>query len=156
MLWLGFRRRGRQIFGLDFLIDDVQYPRRTPPQQPQPAPPHPEPLISALSTEEDEEIVKLVLVGKIASRDPCCSMGVVLCFRSARKIGQLTGFIGDSKTIIDMVPVDMVVNASIAAIAKHGIAAKPGLNVYHVGSSIVNPITFKGLVNFCYDLRPLH
>ena len=45
----------------------------------------------------------------------------------------------------------MVVNASIAAIAKHGIAAKPGLNVYHVGSSTVNPITFKDLVKFCYD-----
>uniref|UniRef100_A0A7N2MCY1 Fatty acyl-CoA reductase n=1 Tax=Quercus lobata TaxID=97700 RepID=A0A7N2MCY1_QUELO len=65
--------------------------------------------------------------------------------------GQLTGFIGDSKTIIEMVPIDMVVNASIAAIAKHGIAAKPGLNVYHVGSSTVNPITFKDLVKFCYD-----
>ncbi|XP_030930989.1 fatty acyl-CoA reductase 2-like [Quercus lobata] len=66
-------------------------------------------------------------------------------------IGQLTGFIGDSKTIIDMVPTDMVVNTSIAAIAKHGIAAKPGLNVYHVGSSSVNLITFKDLVKFCYD-----
>ncbi|XP_075675048.1 3-hydroxy-3-methylglutaryl coenzyme A reductase 1 [Castanea sativa] len=45
----------------NFLIED---PRRRPPQQPQP---HPEPLISTLSTEEDEEIVQSVLVGKIAS-----------------------------------------------------------------------------------------
>ena len=45
----------------------------------------------------------------------------------------------------------MVVNASIATIAKHGIVAKPGLNVYHVGLSTVNPIRFKDLVKFCYD-----
>uniref|UniRef100_A0A2N9IRP4 Fatty acyl-CoA reductase n=1 Tax=Fagus sylvatica TaxID=28930 RepID=A0A2N9IRP4_FAGSY len=45
--------------------------------------------------------------------------------------GRLPGFLGDPKAIVDVVPLDMVVNASIAAIAKHGIAAKPELNVYH-------------------------
>ena len=42
----------------------------------------------------------------------------------------------------------MVVNASIAAIAKHGIAAKPELNVYHVGSSTVNPLSIHDLFKF--------
>ena len=46
---------------------------------------------------------------------------------------------------------DMVVNAFIAAIAKHGIAAKPGLNVYNIGSSTVNPIASKDVIKFCCD-----
>ena len=46
---------------------------------------------------------------------------------------------------------DMVVNAFIAAIAKHGIAAKPGLNVYNIGSSTVNPIASKDVFKFCCD-----
>ena len=48
---------------------------------------------------------------------------------------------------------DMVVNASIAlaAIAKHGIAAKPGLNVYNIGSSTVNPIAFEDVFKFSCD-----
>ena len=45
----------------------------------------------------------------------------------------------------------MVVNASIAAIAKHGIAAKPELNVYHVGSSAVNPLLLHDLFKFSCD-----
>jgi fatty acyl-CoA reductase len=38
------------------------------------------------------------------------------------------------------VPVDMVVNAMLAAMAKH--ACKPGLEVYQVASSLVNPLSF--------------
>ncbi|XP_030970517.1 fatty acyl-CoA reductase 2-like [Quercus lobata] len=62
--------------------------------------------------------------------------------------GWLPGFLGDPKAVIDVVPLDMVVNASIAAIAKHGIAAKPELNVYHVGSSAVNPLLVHDLFKF--------
>ncbi|KAL0011864.1 hypothetical protein SO802_006972 [Lithocarpus litseifolius] len=62
--------------------------------------------------------------------------------------GRLPGFLGDPKAVIDMVPLDMVVNASIAAIAKHGIAAKLELNVYHVGSSAVNPLLIHDLFKF--------
>ncbi|GMY22230.1 fatty acyl-CoA reductase 2-like [Fagus crenata] len=65
--------------------------------------------------------------------------------------GQLPGFIGDPKTIVDVVPLDMVVNASIAAIAKHGIAAKPELNVYHVGSSTINPLVLSDVFKFSCD-----
>ena len=45
----------------------------------------------------------------------------------------------------------MVVNASIAAIAKHGIAAKPELNVYHVGSSTINPLVLNDVFKFSCD-----
>ncbi|XP_050287961.1 fatty acyl-CoA reductase 2, chloroplastic-like [Quercus robur] len=62
--------------------------------------------------------------------------------------GRLPGFIVDPKAVIDVVPLDMVVNASIAAIAKHGIAAKPELHVYHVGSSAVNPLLLHDLFKF--------
>ncbi|KAJ7982134.1 Fatty acyl-CoA reductase [Quillaja saponaria] len=33
------------------------------------------------------------------------------------------------------------VKATMAAMAKHGITAKPELNTYHVASSLINPIT---------------
>ncbi|KAJ0035482.1 hypothetical protein Pint_25712 [Pistacia integerrima] len=48
--------------------------------------------------------------------------------------GHLPAFLNPT-TVIDIIPVDMVVNAIISAVAKHGIARKPGLNVYHVSSS---------------------
>ncbi|XP_030966446.1 fatty acyl-CoA reductase 2-like isoform X2 [Quercus lobata] len=65
--------------------------------------------------------------------------------------GQLSGFAADPKAIVDVVPMDMVVNAFIAAIAKHGIAGKPGLNVYNIGSSTVNPIAYEDVLKFCCD-----
>jgi len=47
------------------------------------------------------------------------------------------------------VPVDMVVNATLAAIAKH--AGKPGLNVYHAASSMANPIRFQDIMNIIFE-----
>ena len=44
----------------------------------------------------------------------------------------------------------MVVNAIIAAMAKHGIAAKPGIKVYHVASSAVNPLLFGDLFKYSH------
>ncbi|KAH9326773.1 hypothetical protein KI387_006951, partial [Taxus chinensis] len=54
--------------------------------------------------------------------------------------GQLCGFLADPNGVLDVVPADMVVNATLAAMAKH--AGKPGLDVYHVGSSVANPLKF--------------
>ncbi|KAK1399896.1 Fatty acyl-CoA reductase [Heracleum sosnowskyi] len=54
--------------------------------------------------------------------------------------GQLPGFLANPKAVIDIVPVDMVVNTILVAMAKHGREAKPGLNVYHASSSVSNPI----------------
>jgi fatty acyl-CoA reductase len=41
------------------------------------------------------------------------------------------------------VPVDMVINAMLAAMAKH--ACKPGLEVYQIASSLVNPLSFSDI-----------
>ncbi|KAK3227145.1 hypothetical protein Dsin_007007 [Dipteronia sinensis] len=59
--------------------------------------------------------------------------------------GQLTGFLADPNGILDVVPADMVVNATLAAIARHGMLQKPDINVYHIASSVVNPLIFQDL-----------
>ncbi|MCD7453420.1 hypothetical protein HAX54_020836 [Datura stramonium] len=50
--------------------------------------------------------------------------------------GEYPCILGDPSSLIDMV-VDMVVNTTMAAIAKHGYSQSPELNVYHVASSSV-------------------
>lgn len=45
----------------------------------------------------------------------------------------------------------MVVNATLAAIAKHGMAAKPDIAVYQVASSVVNPLVFRELALLVYE-----
>ncbi|KAK4253636.1 hypothetical protein QN277_010284 [Acacia crassicarpa] len=62
--------------------------------------------------------------------------------------GQLPGFLGDPNAVIDVIPVDMVANATMAAIAKHGAEATPDLNVYHIGSSVANPISFGAVFDY--------
>ncbi|KAH0632662.1 hypothetical protein KY284_035448 [Solanum tuberosum] len=49
--------------------------------------------------------------------------------------GVFPSIFADPNCLIDVVPVDMVVNATMAAIAKHGYLQGPELNVYHVASS---------------------
>ncbi|KAK6793821.1 hypothetical protein RDI58_007274 [Solanum bulbocastanum] len=74
--------------------------------------------------------------------------------------GQLTGFLVDPNGVLDVassshkypVPADMVVNATLAAMAKHGTEGKPGSsNVYQVASSAVNPLVFKDLARMLFD-----
>ncbi|XP_060206142.1 fatty acyl-CoA reductase 2, chloroplastic-like [Lycium barbarum] len=65
--------------------------------------------------------------------------------------GDLPGFLGDPDTLLDVVPVDLVVNATIAAIAKHGYLQTPELNVYHLASTFVNPFSLYQLFNSCYE-----
>lgn len=46
----------------------------------------------------------------------------------------------------------MVVNATLAAMAKHGTEGKPGSSsVYQVASSAVNPLVFKDLASMLFD-----
>ncbi|XP_020552326.1 fatty acyl-CoA reductase 3-like isoform X2 [Sesamum indicum] len=53
----------------------------------------------------------------------------------------LTVFLADPQSIIDMIPGDMVVNAMFAAIARHSNnQPSPNFIIYHVGSSKRNPI----------------
>lgn len=49
------------------------------------------------------------------------------------------------------VPADMVVNATLATMAKHGRAAEGGMHVYHVASSTVNPLVFGDLSRFLFQ-----
>lgn len=43
--------------------------------------------------------------------------------------------------MFEQIPVDFVVDALLEAMTKH--ALNPGLQVYHVASSVVNPFTFE-------------
>ncbi|GAB4851490.1 hypothetical protein Ancab_030892 [Ancistrocladus abbreviatus] len=65
--------------------------------------------------------------------------------------GLLSGFPVDPNAVIDVVPVDMVANAMLAAIAKHGAVGKPEIKVYQVASSVVNPLLFKELGDLLYE-----
>ncbi|KAJ1298626.1 hypothetical protein BS78_01G468300 [Paspalum vaginatum] len=68
--------------------------------------------------------------------------------------GQLSGFLADPEGVLDVVPADMVVNATLASMAKHGGGAGnsgPGMHVYHVSSSTVNPLVFGELSRFLFQ-----
>ncbi|KAJ0266578.1 Fatty acyl-CoA reductase 1 [Hirschfeldia incana] len=55
--------------------------------------------------------------------------------------GRLKCFLADSNSVFDLIPADMVVNAMIAAATAH--SGETGIqNIYHVGSSFQNPVTF--------------
>lgn len=45
----------------------------------------------------------------------------------------------------------MVVNATLAAIAKHGAAQKPDINIYQIASSVVNPLIQQDLSRMFYE-----
>ncbi|KAL5781062.1 hypothetical protein ACOSP7_006091 [Xanthoceras sorbifolium] len=64
-----------------------------------------------------------------------------------------TRIIQEKKEEIPVVPLDMVVNAIIVAMAKHGTAVrKPeDLNVYHVVPCGKNPLTIGELFNFSFE-----
>ncbi|KAL3534111.1 hypothetical protein ACH5RR_002572 [Cinchona calisaya] len=65
--------------------------------------------------------------------------------------GQLSGFLVDPNGVLDVVPVDMAVNATLAAMAKHREAGKSECNVYQIASSVVNPLVFKDLATLVFE-----
>ncbi|KAL3621597.1 hypothetical protein CASFOL_036509 [Castilleja foliolosa] len=65
--------------------------------------------------------------------------------------GLLRAFLADPDEQLDIVPVDMVANATIAAIAKHGITNTRQLNVYHVGTGFVNPLTYSRAFEYVFE-----
>ncbi|XP_074363646.1 fatty acyl-CoA reductase 2, chloroplastic-like [Apium graveolens] len=65
--------------------------------------------------------------------------------------GQLPGILENPNAVIDIVPVDIVVNTILVAMAKHGREAKPELNVYHAASSVSNPILFYDFFKYSCD-----
>ncbi|KAL8214382.1 hypothetical protein R6Q57_003831 [Mikania cordata] len=66
--------------------------------------------------------------------------------------GQLSGFLVDPNGVLDVVPADMVVNAIMAAMAKHVANGKTKENyIYQIASSVVNPLVFKDLARLLYE-----
>lgn len=45
----------------------------------------------------------------------------------------------------------MVVNATLAAIAKHGTTRKPDYNIYQIASSVVNPLVIQDIAKLLYQ-----
>ncbi|KAF3795296.1 Fatty acyl-CoA reductase 6 [Nymphaea thermarum] len=65
--------------------------------------------------------------------------------------GQLNMFTAEGKSILDLVPADMVVNAILAAMARHGSSGAAGLTIYHIGTSSTNPLRWNEFFNYCYE-----
>nr|GEY63161.1 gland-specific fatty acyl-CoA reductase 1 [Tanacetum cinerariifolium] len=63
--------------------------------------------------------------------------------------GKLTCFPGDPEAVYDVVPADMVVNAMMAAIVAHANQTSCE-TIYHVGSSVSNPVQFATIQQCCY------
>ncbi|ESQ44412.1 hypothetical protein EUTSA_v10005887mg [Eutrema salsugineum] len=65
---------------------------------------------------------------------------------------QISDMWGDYQSFCDIIPVDMVANAAIAAIAKHGFGDVPELKVYNVTStSHANPLRLGELADFSHQ-----
>lgn len=60
--------------------------------------------------------------------------------------GRLTEFPGDLAAPIDIIPVDLVANAMVAAMQAPG--SPPGLEIYHVGSSARNTMRVREMVGY--------
>ncbi|KZV37911.1 fatty acyl-CoA reductase 2-like [Dorcoceras hygrometricum] len=65
--------------------------------------------------------------------------------------GQLTGFLVDPNGVLDVVPADMVVNATLAAMVKHGKSGKAETSIYQIASSVVNPLVFRDLAKLLFE-----
>lgn len=63
--------------------------------------------------------------------------------------GQISRFLGDPDNVLDLIPADMVVNATLAAMAKH--AGKPGIGIYQVASSVANPIRVEEIFDIIFE-----
>ncbi|XP_026423983.1 fatty acyl-CoA reductase 3-like isoform X3 [Papaver somniferum] len=67
-------------------------------------------------------------------------------------LGKITFFLGSSKTIMDVIPGDMVVNATMAAMVAHG--DKPNsrfMIIYQVGSSNREPMYCSMIKDYAYN-----
>ncbi|KAK4760567.1 hypothetical protein SAY87_005460 [Trapa incisa] len=62
--------------------------------------------------------------------------------------GRMTCFLGDLNGIVDLIPADMVVNSIVVAMAVHANQRSSGL--YHMGSSVRNPIRYADLRDYAY------
>ena len=63
--------------------------------------------------------------------------------------GRLPDFPADPDIILDIIPVDFVVNATLAA--AEATAKRGGIEVYHVATGTQNPLYFRGIFEATYD-----
>ncbi|KAJ8749883.1 hypothetical protein K2173_013798 [Erythroxylum novogranatense] len=63
--------------------------------------------------------------------------------------GRITCFLADETAVVDVIPADIVVNAIIVAMVAH--YNRPSHLIYHVGSSVRNPITYANLHDYGYQ-----
>ncbi len=63
--------------------------------------------------------------------------------------GRLPDFPGDPNSILDIIPVDFVINAILAATVR--TYYQQGIEVYHVASGARNPLTFGDIVDITHD-----
>eukprot|EP01018_Ginkgo_biloba_P004768 Gb_08789 [translate_table: standard] len=68
--------------------------------------------------------------------------------------GRISSFLADPNLIVDVVPVDMVANAMISSIARH--ASESGLFVYHLASSVANPLSYNVAADSAYKYFMSH
>ena len=62
--------------------------------------------------------------------------------------GRIPDFPADPDIILDIIPVDFVVNAMLAA--AEAIAKRGGIEVYHIATGTQNPLYFRGIVDATY------
>lgn len=63
--------------------------------------------------------------------------------------GRLPDFPADPDIILDIIPVDFVVNAMLAA--AEATARRGGIEVYHVATGTLNPLYFRGIFEATYE-----
>ncbi|KAH9309272.1 hypothetical protein KI387_037183, partial [Taxus chinensis] len=68
--------------------------------------------------------------------------------------GRISSFLADPHLIPDVIPVDMVANCMITSIARH--ASQPGISLYHVASSVANPLNYNIVVDATYNYFKSH
>ncbi|XP_009781717.1 alcohol-forming fatty acyl-CoA reductase-like [Nicotiana tabacum] len=64
--------------------------------------------------------------------------------------GRITCFLGNPKTILDVIPADMVVNAMIVAMVAHA-DQRGSETIYQVGSSVSNPLEITNLKEYGFN-----
>ncbi|PON76844.1 Fatty acyl-CoA reductase [Parasponia andersonii] len=65
--------------------------------------------------------------------------------------GKITCFLANPSCIMDIIPADMVINAMTVAMVAHANLTSSINNIFHVGFSLRNPITFSMVHQFSYQ-----
>ncbi|XP_057847577.1 probable fatty acyl-CoA reductase 5 [Cryptomeria japonica] len=68
--------------------------------------------------------------------------------------GQLSRFPAAPNLIVDMIPVDMVANGMISCLRRH--ASNPGLYIYHLTTSVQNPLLYFTGIKAAYEYFKLN